>query len=127
MFGKIEGDIENAVTGDRDELKDALFEDLRGLKGFVTMLGEISEIQCPRVHKTGEPARQKKTEHIEYVSSAKALLGTVTVVIHQTLYTLSLPHAFLISDSLCNAEASRHESGKCIYSCSAASSARGIG
>jgi hypothetical protein len=43
MFGKIEGDIENAVTGDRDELKDALFEDLRGLKGFVTMLGEISE------------------------------------------------------------------------------------
>jgi hypothetical protein len=58
MFGKIEGDIENAVTGDRDELKDALFEDLRGLKGFVTMLGEISE--CSAQESIRQESQQSK-------------------------------------------------------------------
>jgi hypothetical protein len=42
MLGKIQKDIDE-VTGDKDELRNTLLKDLDGLKGFITMMDEISK------------------------------------------------------------------------------------
>jgi hypothetical protein len=57
MLGKIQKDIDE-VTGDKDELRNTLLKDLDGLKGFMTMLEDISKYSAQESIRQGVQERE---------------------------------------------------------------------